>query len=314
MSRLAKLVREPVKLGKAPAMSLLRYVFKLKRMLGKRGDTIFLASVPKCGSTFLVNALVAVTGYPMTGLCYGRERQEQDLYYPRLVDAYGRDTVTRHHTRATVPNLQLMRMFSIRPVIVVRNFLDVVPSIHDHLYKTNFRFPFLYANDRFPELDEKAQIDFIIETGLPWYFHFYVAWFDACASGETEALWITFEEMVADWTGTLRRILEFHGLERTDAQIGRALEQTRGLGADALRLNKGKVGRGKLKLTEAQRQKILDLARYYPWVDFSRVGIPSATAPQTPPPASGGEARTGANPDSRVPGRGGSTRLVPERS
>ena len=47
MSRLANLVREPAKLRRSPALSLLRYVFKLKRMTGKCGDTIFLASVPK---------------------------------------------------------------------------------------------------------------------------------------------------------------------------------------------------------------------------------------------------------------------------
>ena len=270
------LLREPIRVKNAPAASLLRYVFKLKRTMSHPGDTIFIASVPKSGSTFLVNALAAVTGYPMTGLCYGRERQEQDLYYPRLIDAYSRDTITRHHTRATGPNLDLLRIFKIRPVIVVRNLFDVVPSIFDHLYKRDFRFPFLYCNERFPELDERAQIDFIIDTALPWYFHFYVSWFDACARGATEALWITFEEMVADWPHALKRILTFHGIERSDVEIERALEQTRGLGADALRLNQGKVGRGKVTLRGDQHERLLKLSRYYPWVDFSRVGIPSA--------------------------------------
>ena len=137
------LLREPARLAAAPASSLLRYVFRLMRMLSEGGETLFVAAVPKSASSFLLQALAAVTGYPIRRLTYGSERQEQDLYFPRLVDAYGRSTVTRHHTRATGPNLELMKTFRIRPVIVVRNFLDVVPSILDHLYKEGFeKFPF----------------------------------------------------------------------------------------------------------------------------------------------------------------------------
>ena len=271
------LIHEPARLVRAPASSLLRYAFRLRRILGKRGDTIFIAAMPKSASSFLLNALSAVTGCPITGLLHAHLGwREQVLYYPRLVDAYGRCTVSRHHTRATGPNLALMKTFQIRPVIIVRNFFDVVPSVLDHFsHKGGFdTFPFLYCNERFPELDKRTQTDCVVDMAMPWFFSFYVSWFDACAKGEAEALWITFREMVSDWPATLRTVLKFYGLERSDSQIDEALEQTRGLGKDKNRLNEGRVGRGATMLSEDQRQRILNMARFYPWVDFSRVGIP----------------------------------------
>jgi hypothetical protein len=156
--------------------------------------------------------------------------------------------------------------------------LDVVPSTLDHLYNEGFEhFPFLYCNERFPELDRSAQIDCVIEMGVPWFFSFYVSWFDACAKGKIDALWMTFEEMISDWPAALRKVLRFYGLERSDAQIGAALAHTRGLAYDKIRVNEGKIGRGRAALSPGQTRKILDMARFYPWVDFSRVGIPPAT-------------------------------------
>jgi Sulfotransferase domain len=275
---LLRLKRKLKGLADEPGKALVRSVFRVKRMLGRNGHLVFIASVPKCASTFLLNSLVAVTDFPSTQLCYGHGHQEQDLYFPRLVDAYGRNILSRLHTRATSANVELMKTFGIRPVIVVRNFLDVVPSIREHLYQRDFYFPFLHSNETFRELDEAAQLDCIIEMAIPWYFNFYVSWYDTCARGEVDALWITFDEMVADWSGTLRKILEFHGLEKSDGEIERALEHTRGLGKDRNKQNEGKVGRGKVLLSEGQRQRVLEMARFYPWVDFSRVGIPARNA------------------------------------
>ena len=269
-------LREPTLLARAPASSFLRYAHRLVRILSDGGDTIYIAAVPKSASSFLLESLSAVTGYPITDLTWGNERQEQDLYYPRLVDSYSRGTVTRHHTRATRPNLKLMRRFKIRPVVLVRNFFDVVPSTLDHLYKEGFEhFPCFYCNERFPELDERTQTDSIIEMALPWFFSFYVSWFDACAKGEIDALWITFEEMVSDWPATLQKVLGFHGIEKSDTQVEAALERTRKLAYERIRVNDGRLGRGKAVLSREQSRKILDMARFYPWVDFSRVGIPS---------------------------------------
>ncbi len=269
------LLGKPAALARAPASSLLRYVFRVKRMIGGAGDRMFIAAMPKSASSFLLNALAAATGHQVTDLTTGNERQEQDLYYPKLVDSYGSRTITRHHTRATRPNLKLMRKFRIRPVILVRNLLDVIPSTLDHLFNEGFEhFPFLYCNERFPELDRTSQIDCIIEMGLPWFYSFYVSWYDACAKGEIEAVWLTYEEMVGDWPAALRKVLEFYGLERDDTRIEEALAYTRRLDYEKIRVNEGRVGRGESLLSARQSQRIVDMARFYPWVDFSRVGIP----------------------------------------
>jgi hypothetical protein len=38
------------------------------------------------------------------------------------------------------------------------------------------------------------------------------------------------------------------------------------------RMNKGVVGRGQM-LTERQRNRIIQMKRFYPWVDFSPIGL-----------------------------------------
>ncbi len=177
-----------------------------------------------------------------------------------------------------------MRIFKIKPVVVVRNFFDAVPSILDHFAATDkgfATFPFLFCNDKFPELSKSLQADCIVEMAMPWLFSFYVSWFDASARGEIEALWITYEEMTSDWPGTIKKILTFHGLERTDAQIAGALQKTRGFGREINRLNQGRIGRGEELLTEEQRGKVIAMTRFYPWVDFSRVGIASSPNART---------------------------------
>jgi hypothetical protein len=41
---------------------------------------------------------------------------------------------------------------------------------------------------------------------------------------------------------------------------------------ETIRYNKGVVGRGN-ELTEAQRARVRELTQFYPWVDFTPVGI-----------------------------------------
>ena len=261
------------RLIKYPGENGLKAVFALKKQLLNRGDYIFLACMPKSGSTFMANAISELTGYRRVPLAYAYERNDQNLYLPKLIDSYSFGTVGHLHVRATDSNIQLMNMFSIRPVILVRNIFDIVVSIRDHLFQESFEFPSFYCNEKFGELSEKQQFDCIIEQGLPWYFNFYVSWYVATLSGNIETLWLTFEDTVSDWKEALNNVARFHGIKKTDQEIEKALEQTKKKKRKVIRLNKGKVGRGSTALTNGQKKKIVSLSRFYPWVDFSKIGI-----------------------------------------
>jgi hypothetical protein len=258
---------------KPKAQRLVNYALKMQRLTSQRGEYIFIASSPKSGSTFMAKAMSHLTGYRYYDLADAYERNDQNLYLPKLIDVYSQGSVTHQHLRATGPNLELLNMFSIRPVIMTRNIFDTVVSIRDHMFKEGYAFPTFYCNERFAELDEHSQFDQIIELGIPWYFNFYVSWFEATRNHQIDALWINYEDVVQDWDKALVKLADFYGIEKTPEEIATALQQTREMKRTKTRLNKGVVGRGESALTTAQKDRIRSMARFYSWVDFSAIGI-----------------------------------------
>ncbi len=251
----------------------LRGRWKLKRLLTRRRESVFLACMPKSGSTFLKRALLEVTGFSSAYLSYAFERNEQDLYFPALIDHWNVATVTQQHVRATGPNLQLMHGFGIRPVILVRNLFDTVVSIRDYLVTEGFeKFPALYVTERMADLSRERQLDLLITHSLPWYFNFYVSWFDSCRTGSIDAMWLSYDDLIQDWPAGVRAVLDFYRIPASEERIRTALERLRSGDPSDIRLNVGVTGRG-ADLTAAQRDRIREQASFYPWVDFTRIGI-----------------------------------------
>jgi len=248
-------------------------LLRARKILRGRGEFIFVSAMPKSGSTFLSRNIAQITGFDYEPMTYGFERNEQELYLPKLVDNYNRSTVTQQHTRATGPNLDLFSRFGIRPVILVRNIFDVIISIRDYLLKEGVAFfPSLYATEHFTTLPEDEQYDFLITYAIPWYFNFYVSWFDATRDKRIEALWLAYENLVVDWVAGIGAVLAFYEIDHSEADIRSTVEMMQRRPAD-MRMNKGVVGRGQSGLNEAQRERITAMKQYYPWVDFSLMGL-----------------------------------------
>ncbi len=244
---------------------------KLQTSLFKGKKYVVIACMPKTGSTFLNKVLVELTGYQYQDLCSYGKQNEPDIYLPVIVDAFRFKSITQQHMRATDGNLNILNSYSISPIILVRNIFDIVVSIRDHLHKESILGFILHLNEEFFKLDEETQLDMIIEMALPWYFNFMASWHDACSSGRISALWMTYERLFADKPIALRTILDFYGMQFTDKEIESALNNT--IGKQGTRLNKGVPGRGQDILTEEQKMKIISYARFYPYVDFSLIGI-----------------------------------------
>ena len=142
----------------------------------------------------------APTNHAPTLKSYAYQGNEQELYLPKLVGAYGRSVVVHQHVRATEPNVALFNRLGIRPVVQVRNLVDVIVSVRDYLCQKGTSFqPSLYATDHFLSLREHEQFDFLITFAAPWYFTFYVSWCDATRDGRIQPLWVKYEELADDW-------------------------------------------------------------------------------------------------------------------
>lgn len=271
----------------SPAIAMLRKLFKalysaetgldgymkVNRWYRRQGKSIVVACMPKSGSTFLTMVIEEITGFERAHLTYAFERNEQELYLPKLIDSYAKDTVTQQHIRATRPNLDLMNRFGIRPVILVRNIYDSVVSIRDYLLREGVEnFPSLYATENFKQLTEQNQYDFLIANAIPWYFNFFASWSDFCSAGQIDAIWAKYDDLILDWPAGIQKILAFYGLDKSQDEIAAAIERI-AQDRTGTRFNKGVSGRGLEKLNEEQKAAISHFADFYPWIDFSAIGV-----------------------------------------
>ena len=264
-----------------PARATLAVWQRLARSRSSATTNIFIACFPKSGSTFLYKTLHAVTGFDVESMTFRRKRNEQDMYLPTAADAARKNSVTQQHVRATQPNLEMLNEFNIRPVVLTRNIYDIVISLRDHFYKQGQNSPMLFVDDRFYELAESDQYDMIIDLALPWYFNFYVSWFEAQRTKAIDLLWTSYEEVMTDKAAAIKRILSFYSLPANESKIERILAEAEEK-RKASRFNKGVSGRGAALLSDVQRMRVRQMTRFYPWVDFSLMGLaPQESKEQT---------------------------------
>ena len=233
------------------------------------GRHIFIACMPESGSTFLKMAFIALTGWQEALLTYAFLQNEGELYLPHLRSVARQDTVTQLHCRATVPNVQMMQAFGIRPTILVRNLLDVVVSYTDFFdggATVNTFFAGRWAN-----LSRERRLDLVIDNFVPWYTAFFTSWADVMAKGQLDCHFLRYEDMIANKSRTLERLSAFYDLEKSPEECATALRRVEAE-KEMIRFNKGKAGRGD-ELTKKQNGRIRALAEYYHNIDFSPVGL-----------------------------------------
>jgi len=234
------------------------------------GRHIVIACMPKSGSTFLRNAMLALTGWQEARLTYAFLQNEEELYLPYLKAVARNNTVVQQHCRATVPNLQMMQAYRIRPVVLVRNLFDVVVSYTD-FFDSGANSNTFFIGDRWAGLAREERIDLVIDNFVPWYTAFYASWSDVIAKGQLECHMLRYEDMIADKLGALERLAGFYDLGTSRQHCAAALAAVEAR-KDATRFNKGVAGRCS-ELSEAQKRRVRTLAHYYSDIDFSPLGL-----------------------------------------
>ena len=232
---------------------------------------IWLVAAPKSGSTWLGALLSEVLQWPSVPLldCYDRREQEVDARM--LLKHPNEDIFTPHqHTRATQPTLNIIHQFRIIPVVLVRNIFDSIISLHDHLFTESNIIPLAYFDRSFYEFDRDMQLSAMVDLCVPWYFNFYVSWFNAGRNGLCNLIWVTYEGLREDPVSCVKNVLRFAGVSRPDAEVQQAVANARKRNT---RKNVGRTGRGESILTDAHKQRIRHFTRYYPTVDFSMLGL-----------------------------------------
>jgi hypothetical protein len=231
-----------------------------------------VACFPKSGSTYTVKTICKLTGVRSRMFCQGWY-EEQNLYKPELLRYLSYDTVSRQHMPGTPGNVELLRKYDMRTVILVRNIYDVCASLYDHYQNESTIGGAAYFDAGFIDLTGEQKLDAIVDLVVPWYFKFYVSWWDTCKHDDSGIIWLRYEDMLADRKAYFSTVMDHFGLTYDDQKLTEVVNEAP---TEGERFNKGVSGRGELVLSPDGKRRIQRYCRYYPTVDFSRIGL-SAT-------------------------------------
>ena len=236
-----------------------------------RGTHIFVACFQKSGSTYLTELLSEITGFPSRALVAAYGHNDQDVHELALEDVEHKSSVTQQHAKGTANNVELLKKYGIRPVVLVRDIFDVMVSLYDHIERGRDRVPTGFVHREYRSLTKDQKLLYLVRIHAPWYFNFFVSWREA--SSTIDVLWLTYEELFADQVATVSRILAFYGRSADQATIEAAIRST--TGSRSTRFNVGVSGRGR-DLPALHRQAIVDLASVWgiDTQDMRRIGIP----------------------------------------
>jgi hypothetical protein len=217
---------------------------------------ILIACMAKSGSTFLSDIIAELPGFRRAMLvpAYGRRAQELDEV---CLQAFDRDDyVAQNHVPYSDHTAELCGDYGLAPVVLVRDLLDVVVSLRDHLRRQGPVSPIFFAEREHARLDDARLAMMLVRLALPWYLNFYLTWRNA-----PDALLISYEDLAAAPAATVSRILAFAGAAVDPGEVRAAVARVERAGAS--RFNVGVAGRGAELPPEAVRG-VLELIDYYP--------------------------------------------------
>jgi len=230
-------------------------------------NCIFIAAMPKSGSSFLCAILEELTGYEYHWFVYAGGRSQQELYFPAMVNAIGKNVITKTHSLGIAPTVNLLKLFGIKPIITIRNIPDVVVSMRDHFYCEDHWTSTAYIPFSVYKMNDEHIYDMIIDLCVPWLISFYVSWQEA----KVKSHQVFYNDFIGNEKNTVKTIMGFLGISKTSEEIEQAIDQAMKHETSVLRRNKVVAGRGAELLSDKQMKHIRRYSDYYPETDLSPI-------------------------------------------
>ncbi|MGD1037980.1 MAG: hypothetical protein ABR878_12480 [Roseiarcus sp.] len=234
-----------------------------RRVLGLERPHVLVACMPKSASTFLADVLAKLPGIRHAPLTWAYGWREQTLDVVQLARYDLASYVCQQHLRYSADVGNLIVEYRLTPVVLTRNVFDVVASIRDHFRNESTESPMVPLGPKHAKLGDAALEELIADLVAPWYVSFFVSW------QGVDSLRVTFDQVRTSPSEVVSRICERAGIRTDERGITRAIEAAH---AKARRFNKGVSGRGE-GISPKARERIVSLARHFPDVDFTPIGI-----------------------------------------
>jgi hypothetical protein len=234
------------------------------------GKPIFVVCLPKSASTFFSLVLAAATGRRTVPAMpsFGRREQEFDAF--ATLALRDRAVVLQSHTRYSAATRYFLREVGTPPVLIVRDLLDSLISLWDHMRNEGPGVPVALVDRRDLLRDDAEMLDFLADIVAAWYVQFFAGWMRAAASGDVNVLLLDYETVTADPALAIESVCRHIGDPTPPmAVISQCIEDVR---LAKPRFKQGTSGRG-ARFGRERLARVERLAAFYPDVDFSPIGI-----------------------------------------
>ena len=180
-----------------------------------KNKIIAVISPPKSGSTYVTNVIHKHANIPFKRLCYAYSSNEHDLYLPALMTAKITNGVSQLHMKATPHNIQLMKSFEIKGIILIRNIFDALVSFNrdikiklnaGHLDSGIHGYSFVWLNQNLKKLSEEELTNYCIDFYVPWYLNFITSWSNY--KKDYQYLFIRYEKLFKNKIDTFTEIMK----------------------------------------------------------------------------------------------------------
>lgn len=232
------------------------------RHLRRKKPHILITCMPKSGSTFLSNTLASYPGVSRRKLLPTYGAREQELCELRLCLYNGTTYVAQQHLRNSEWTEEMIRRYGLSTVVLVRDLLDCVASIRDHIRQTKNFGALIALPAHFETMTDEELENLIVQMAMPWYISFYKSW-----QNTPGVLHVNYADVSTNPAKTVGEILDYAGIEKTDAHVEKALQDVQG---KRTRFNKGVAGRGRDVSASAQ-EKLRDMVQHYPEIAGDRI-------------------------------------------
>jgi hypothetical protein len=236
-----------------------------QKYVDRNRKRVLIACMPKSASSLMSEILRHYLGFPLHGLTRIHAKSDTEISWSRLGAVITSDALFVHqHVRASENTLQVIRLFNIHTVVMIRNLLDSVVSFRDHLNREGLEIPMAYVDDHFLQWESRRQYEFVIDLILPWHLNFLGTWVAASKQRDIALLWLNYSDWIHEPEGAVKQIDAFCGLPHREEAAREAVARARKSG---IRFNVGTSGRGRELLDEDLQAKVRHLFSYYPTLE-----------------------------------------------
>jgi hypothetical protein len=256
-----------------------------RAQVAARCPWIGVFGAPKSASTFVWSALVRLLHAEklLFNVTHPRDPGRQILHElaPMALQARALDerpVVFRLHVTASANTLVYVKEFSIRGVVCTRSVLDCMVSLREEWVRQwsnqvyleqaltpwggveSFigRIPIAQIR-HFLSLDPPHQIDMIVELATVWYLRFNASWHAAIITAPDIFTLVRHEDFSGQEPAVLARLLQHLGQPRAMTEIESTVAALKEAPEEA-NLNVGKIGRGKMLMTNDQIERVGKIA------------------------------------------------------